>query len=321
MDPLSELLRLAEVSAHISAGLIGRGRWSVAFDAPVGVKFNAVLRGHCVLRSGNDIIELKAGDCFLLSASRPFVIATDLDALPRPAGEVFSLLDTDGTAHIGGGRDNYEDCVSLIGGRFDFGTRARALLIDQLPPVLHISSDRPEAATIRSSVALINTEMRSREAGAEIVAESVALAMLVGVLRMQVVSGPRVARGLLGGLHNPIVAAAIALIHAQPAHRWTVGELASATSVSRSTLASHFMSAVGVGPLGYLTSWRMELAAHRLRQGTDPISAIADSVGYSSDSAFSVAFKRVIGESPDAFRRHEQTRHTSIQKAACGSLN
>ncbi|GHJ54312.1 hypothetical protein Nm8I071_36190 [Nonomuraea sp. TT08I-71] len=89
---------------------------------------------------------------------------------------------------------------------------------------------------------------------------------------------------------------------ARPGHPWTVAELAGVVTVSRSTLASRFKDAVGKGPLEYLTKWRIELAADRLRRGDDTVAAIARAVGYSSESALSVAFKRTTGHSPRAYR-------------------
>ncbi|GHJ91176.1 hypothetical protein SNE510_06950 [Streptomyces sp. NE5-10] len=50
----------------------------------------------------------------------------------------------------------------------------------------------------------------------------------------------------------------------------------------------------------YLTRWRVELAARRLRE-TD--ATLARTVGYGSESALSVAFKRVMGIAPGDYRR------------------
>ena len=48
----------------------------------------------------------------------------------------------------------------------------------------------------------------------------------------------------------------------------------------------------------YLTRWRMLLAAGRLKNSRDGLSAIAQSLGYKSQSAFGKAFRRVMGVSP-----------------------
>jgi AraC-like DNA-binding protein len=125
--------------------------------------------------------------------------------------------------------------------------------------------------------------------------------MLVHVLRTHLAGGAG-APGLLAALADPVVATALRALHARPAHHWTVRELAGTAAVSRSTLAARFTAALAQGPLEYLTLWRMELAAERLRGGTDTLATIARAVGYGSESALSAAFKRVTGRSPREYR-------------------
>ncbi len=97
--------------------------------------------------------------------------------------------------------------------------------------------------------------------------------------------------------------AAIGAIHAEPAHRWTLQELAARAGMSRSSFALRFKQTVGASPMDYLTRWRMLLAGDRLAHTDDPVSAIALSLGYESESAFSTAFKRVMGASPRQYSR------------------
>jgi AraC-like DNA-binding protein len=75
--------------------------------------------------------------------------------------------------------------------------------------------------------------------------------------------------------------------------------------MSRSTFALKFKQTVGASPLDYLTRWRMMLAGDRLMHSSDPVSVIALSLGYESESAFSTAFKRVMGCSPRQYSRRE----------------
>jgi len=93
------------------------------------------------------------------------------------------------------------------------------------------------------------------------------------------------------------VGAAIAAIHREPARRWTVATLAIEVGMSRSGFAARFGQLVGDGPIEYLTRWRMLLAGRSLSRG-ERIGAIALSPGYESESAFSTAFKRVMGITP-----------------------
>jgi AraC-like DNA-binding protein len=110
--------------------------------------------------------------------------------------------------------------------------------------------------------------------------------------------------------------AAISAMHEDPAHRWTLQALAQRAGMSRSTFALKFKETVGASPLEYLTHWRMLLAGDRLTNSGDPISVIALSLGYESESAFSTAFKRVMGCSPRQYSRGRDRASPSEESAA-----
>ena len=109
--------------------------------------------------------------------------------------------------------------------------------------------------------------------------------------------------GWLAGLRDRFVGKSLALMHAKPAHAWTVDELASSVGLSRSALAERFTSLVGAPPMQYLTRWRLQLAADLLRSSRRTIGAIGAEVGYESEAAFNRAFKRELGVPPAAWRR------------------
>ncbi|MEV0999461.1 AraC family transcriptional regulator [Nonomuraea sp. NPDC050202] len=298
-DPLEDVLTLIGTTSHLSVGLVAGGRWALSFGPPAGVKFNAVRRGHCVLTVDGvpEPIPLAEGDCFLLVQPRAFTLASEQGLRPLPAGPVFAAA-TGGVARVGEGED-----VVFVGGRFGFGERAQELLLDVLPPVIHVPGATAEAATVRWALELIDAELRERPLAATLVTEHLALVMLIHLLRLHLITaGPGETSGWLAGLADPVVAPALRAMHARPAHAWTVSELAGAAAVSRSTLAARFKQVVGRGPLEYLTGWRIELAADRLRRGDETVAAIAHQVGYGSVSALSNAFKRVAGVSPRDYR-------------------
>ena len=106
-------------------------------------------------------------------------------------------------------------------------------------------------------------------------------------------------------LNDLEVGRALGLIHGEPAQRWTVGSLAGQVGLSRSTIARRFSSLVGEPPLTYLTRWRMQLAAEALRDTNLTVAAVARSVGYDNEFAFSVAFRRH-GSPPTVFRSRQR---------------
>jgi AraC-like DNA-binding protein len=299
VDPLEDVLALLDATSSLSTSLAAGGSWAIRFGPQDGVKFTAVRRGRCHLKVEGQAApyDLDEGDCFLLTQPRPFTLFSDPAAVPVAAEPIF-LAAVDGVAHAGAGED-----VFMIGGAFSFGERAHTLLLDDLPPVVHIPAATEEAAGVRWAISRIDSELRQRQLGSTLVTEHLALVMLIQVLRLHLTRHAPRTSGWLAGTADPVIAAALRRLHLRPAHPWTVDELAQAAGVSRSTLAARFKNTVGLSPLEYLTGWRIELAADRLRRGDDTLAAIARDVGYGSESAFSVAFKRVIGVSPGTYRR------------------
>ena len=107
---------------------------------------------------------------------------------------------------------------------------------------------------------------------------------------------------------DPVVGQALRLIYNNPAHPWTVANLAAAVGSSRAVFARRFTELVGEPPIAFLTGWRLALAADLLRSSQATIAAVAKQVGYSTPFALSSAFKRAYGVSPNT---HRATRRIS----------
>nr|WP_229887537.1 helix-turn-helix transcriptional regulator [Streptomyces olivaceoviridis] len=159
-----------------------------------------------------------------------------------------------------------------------------------------------QAEAVEGALAATDRELPHRPSASTLMAEHRAVVMLIHVPRFHLAREPRAVSGWPAGLADPAVAAALRALHEAPARSRTVADLARAGAVSRSTLAARFKDGVGQGPLECLTRWRVELASRQLRDGTETPAAIARSGGYGSESALSVAFKRVMGMSPRDYR-------------------
>ncbi|MET8610281.1 AraC family transcriptional regulator [Streptomyces misionensis] len=299
-DPVEEVLALAGARARLVATLVGHGDWSLAFPAPAGAKFNAVTEGSCVLTvPGREPVALRTGDVFLLTRPTEFVLSTSPGAAVQPASPYFRGPDRRAAVV---GPPSEPVSARLVGGSFEFDGRARQLLLDWLPPVIHLPGHADGAAEVRRMLDRVDRELRDDGFGARLVAQHTAMVMLVDLLRHLVASGAE-GRGWLRGLAEPVTAAALRAMHADPAHHWTVQQLARTAHVSRSTLAARFKKAVGQGPLEYLTQWRIELGADRLARTEESVAMIARAVGYGSEAAFGLAFKRATGQAPGAYRK------------------
>lgn len=299
MDPLSDVLALLKPRSYVSAGFDAGGPWCVAFGAYEGIKFNAVVSGQCWLAVDGvaEPVRLRAGDCFLLTGGRPFRIGSDLALPPLAAEHVFSAPRVRGVVTIHGGGDMF-----MLGSRFSLAGPHAALLDGLLPPVVHIRNETEQAA-LRWSLDRMRRELRDPQPGSHLVAQHLAHMMLVQALRLHLTEPAAGQVGWLFALADRQLGAAIGRMHEDPARRWTVRELAESAGMSRSAFALRFTTAVGEPPLAYLTRWRMLLAADRLHRGGEPVGEIALSLGYGSESAFSTAFKRVMGCAPRQYGR------------------
>ncbi len=300
MDPLSDVLSLLKPCSYVSAGFDAGGAWSIQFSDQHGrIKCYAVISGECWLSVEGipDAVRLRQGDCFVLPSGRPFRLASDMDLSPIDAGTIFPAAREGGVVtHSGGGE------FFLVGSRFAVGGKHADMLLGMLPPIVHIRKEADQAA-LRWSVERMMQELRERQPGGSLVAQHLAHMMLVQALRLHVTEGLTGGVGWFFALADRQMGAAISAMHDDPAHGWTLQELAESAGMSRSSFAQKFRKTVGETPMEYLARWRMLLAADRLENSSDRTGVIARALGYESESAFSTAFKRVMGRSPRRYSR------------------
>jgi AraC-like DNA-binding protein len=190
-----------------------------------------------------------------------------------------------------------------MGGRFSFAGDHADMLLGALPAIVHVRDASNQATVLRFALEQLAAELKNRPPGGALMAEHLAQIMLLQVLRLWLASQKHPRSGWLGALSDQRLAKAIGALHAEPARRWRLAELADIAGMSRTTFAVRFREAVGQPPLDYLIGWRMRLAADQLRRTQDSLATIAFAVGYESEAAFSTIFRRVMGCAPGKYRR------------------
>jgi AraC-like DNA-binding protein len=300
MDPLSDVLSLLKPVSYVSSGFDAGGAWSIQFAGQhERIKCYAVVSGECWLSVDGvaEPVRLKMGDCFVLPTGRPFRLASDMTLTPVESSTIFPPAQAGGVVMLNGGGDFF-----LVGSRFAVSGKHAGILLRMLPPIVHVRRETDQAA-LRWSVERMMQELQEQQPGSFLVAQHLAHMMLVQALRLHLAEGLGEGVGWFFALADKQISVAINAIHANPAHRWTLQELGEQAGMSRSTFALKFRETAGETPMEYLARWRMLLAADRLSNSSDPIAAVALSLGYESESAFSTAFKRVMGCSPRQYGR------------------
>jgi AraC-like DNA-binding protein len=309
MDPLADVFDLSRVSGAVMAQLIAHEPWGVAVDPVPGAVFHAVVAGSCWLRlPGRAPQHLMPGDVILLPTNTPHELAFSVDARTEPLAqsEKDSRRTPDGDMIIPGpGAATRVLCAS-----YDYDHEVAHPLMSQLPPVLHVPAGMPgDDGGVAATLRLLALELGGRPPGSRAAVGRLIDVMLIHVMRAWLrMQQDDATDGWLLALRDPVVAGAMNVIHHQPAAPWTIDTLAREVSVSRATLARRFVRLVGETPPEYLTRWRMDLAAQRLRDTEETVGAIAAAVGYRSEYSFSRAFTRHRGIAPGRYRRRARAR-------------
>ena len=187
------------------------------------------------------------------------------------------------------------------------GCRSRPFnpVLAALPPMIHLRAATRASVRMQPLIDFAIAELRDNAKGTRGVLLRLAELMFVEVVRRQLEAAASAPAGWLRGLHDPVVGRALAALHREPARHWTLDALAEQAGASRSVLAERFNRFVGQPPMQYLAQWRMQLATHELAQSGSKMVAVAQSVGYDSEAAFSRAFKRTVGLTPADWRRQQ----------------
>jgi AraC-like DNA-binding protein len=300
VDPLADVMDVSRVSGAMLANVRAHAPGGLALPRSSGASFHALTSGTAWLRvAGAESTQLMPGDVLLLPTGIPHRLSATPDGRCRPFDRTIKeeLMTSDGELLL----DGPGAVTTFVCAGYDYDHDVAHSLLSLLPAVLHMPADPLAGSQVTTLVSLLAGELGGRQAGAR-----AAVARLIDILLIHVVrawSADAESPSWLHALHDPVVGRALAELHARPDEPWTVASLAAEVHLSRATLARRFTELVGEPPLAYLTRWRMDLAARRLKDTTEPVQTIARAVGYTSEYAFNRAFSRHSGQPPGRYRR------------------
>ncbi|HSS66183.1 MAG TPA: AraC family transcriptional regulator [Gammaproteobacteria bacterium] len=320
-DTLSDVLQTVKLTGALYFITDAAPPWGVAVPdgaalAPIilpraqhVMSYHIVTQGNCWAGlMGKPTVALEQGDIVIFPHGDPYVMSMDpggraeLDVEASMA--VFGMM-AEGrlpfTVREGG---DGADRMHLVCGFLGWDVRPFNPLLATLPRLLRVRRPATSESNILSQlIELTIAESREKRAGADCMRLRLSELMFIEVVRRHFRDIPAGQSGWLAGLRDPFVGRALVLLHKQPAHSWILEELAESVGLSRSALAERFAQLVGQPPMQYLSRWRMQVAARLLADGAMKVSAVARTVGYASEAAFSRSFKKATGVSPAAWRQ------------------
>ena len=317
MDALSDVLRVA----HLTGGVFLHAEFSAPWCIAARVApehcapalgpashlmiFHYVVGGELHIRvDGEDGegIKIGAGELVLLPRNDLHLMGSDLN-LPPVAGSDIIQPPQDGglfSIHHGGTGSRTRMVCGFLGCASAEGNP----VIATLPALLKLNVEEAGAAEwIRSTFQYAAEQVSAGRPGSETVLAKLSELLFVETVRRYAETLPDSQTGWLAGLRDPFVARALALLHRDVTRPWTLDDLGREVGLSRSALADRFTRLIGMPPMQYLASWRMQVASQKLRDTRASLAQIAENIGYDSEASFSRAFKKVFGAAPATWRR------------------
>ncbi len=314
MDPLGDLLDgvRARTAAFCQAVLEPPWALRIADQAPLALA--SPLRGHAWIVPDHDEPTLvRTGDVAIVQGPDPYTVADDPGTRPslvvHPGNRLTTVDGVDVTAEsrlsprtsaLGprAGEPRPDSSAVVASGTYQVSSHVSARLLASLPAVLMVPRE-----DVRSPIMdLLSAEVARDEPGQQVLLDRLLDLALIATLRAWFARPAADAPGWYRAHGDPLVGPALRLIHEDPARPWTVVTLAAAVGASRAAFARRFTALVGQPPMTYLTHWRLDLAAETLRDTDATVSSVARQVGYANPFAFTVAFKRVHGATPQQHR-------------------
>jgi len=269
------------------------------------ILYHYVVEGELHIRvegeGGKDLV-LGVGDVVLLPRNDLHLVGSDLNRPPVAGSDIIQPPKEGGlfTIHHGGGGKR----TRMICGYLGCDSAEGNPVISTLPSLLKLDAEQGGAAEwIRSTFQYAADEVAAGRPGSETVLAKLSELLFVEAVRRYAEGLPQGETGWLAGLRDPHVARALALLHRDIARPWSVDDLSREVGLSRSALADRFIGLIGMPPMHYVASWRMQVATQKLRNTNASLAQVADMVGYSSEAAFSRAFKKAFGTAPATWRR------------------
>jgi AraC-like DNA-binding protein len=318
MDILSEVLKIVRLEGALF--------FNAEFSAPWGIKsakssamaphlspdaehliiYHFLTEGRAYLKLNGHTEDLTAGDIVVVPHGDAHLLGNGHAPKPMDSLQMFAENPTQGLklASFGGGGE----ITRFVCGYMVCDPQLSEIFLAGLPKIFKVNVVKePSGQWLEDSIRFSVNQVSASHAGSGLVLAKLSELLFVETLRRYINSLPDSQTGWLAGARDPAIGQALAHLHKDTAHPWTIDNLSRKVGLSRTRLAERFHHFLGESPMAYLTKWRLKLGAEMLQSTTDSVADVAAAVGYGSEAAFNRAFKREFACPPGQFRRKRRT--------------
>ena len=301
MDPLSDALELLGFRSSIYFQKNFCGNWKMSVADTGFAQFHYIVRGTAVIEHDDHVENLSAGDLVLFPKGASHAICDNLDSPVTSDQDVIASFQAGDEPFLEG-----DLTTRMICGHFEYDLTHQHPLVKDLPSRILLKTSEMEQGTLLSSlISLIVIETLTKEMGSRTVMQYLSQALFASILRAYFVKdGNQI--GFYSGIRDTRIVSALSAIHEPDGWKYNLTDLASIAGMSRSSFATIFKMHMGQTPGDYALNWRMFKARQSLEKPGQTIDQIAHIYGYGSSSAFSRAFRAVMGVSPS---QHKTSSH------------
>jgi len=315
MDVLSEVLRVVRLEGALFFNGEFSAPWCLRSSGSTGIAtYLSPGAGHLIpyhyLTEGRAYAglpegkreELTAGDIVIFPHGDAHLLGNGSPEKPVDSFQTFAKNLTQGLklARFGGGGE----ITRFVCGFMGCEPRLSEVFLAGLPKMLKVHvANEPSGQWIENSIRFSVGDGNESNAGSGLVFAKLSEVLFVETLRRYINALPPDQIGWLAGARDPIIGQSLALLHKEPAHPWTVSNLARRMGLSRTRFAERFRHFLGESPIAYLAQWRLKLGAEILQSTEDSVAEVAAAVGCGSEAAVNRAFKREFDCPPAQFRR------------------
>ena len=329
MDVLSEVLKAVKLDGALFYNAEFSAPWCLCSPASPTLApylsagsrhviiFHLLTEGHGYAQvEGDDRpLPLNAGDILIVPHGDPHAMRNGPLIKPVDHAEEIRRILSQGlkVSRMGGGGE----ITKFICGYMTCEPQLSRVFLGGLPPILKVSIRNDASGQwLEHSIRYSVDNADALSPGGETVLAKLSEVLFIETLRRYIALLPQEQTGWLAGVRDPEVGKALALLHRQPSHPWTIAALASEVGISRSVLAERFRRYLSETPIAYLTRWRLQLGAQMLTSTSSGVAQIAGEVGYESEASFNRAFKREFSLPPARFRSQSKSARSRAVRHA-----